>query len=146
MKPWRIFILVAALVTSTTATALTGQWERTKVECASGEQPAHDWTAWRVVLKFSESKDYTIIKSREDATMFETGEYVISDVNRICFKNDSTDNSIPVCYDLYFDSNDLRLGEYMNTSTGECVEGDYLIRYFSRDNPDAKRAGLWRGI
>ena len=129
----KILTIVSMLLAgSTYAASLSGRWQRTGVSCASGQPVNGDWGLWRVILDFRESPFYTMVKTREGSTFFETGEFTVDANNQLCLINDFYDVPAPICYDLFLNQNTMKLGEQINNATSECEQGDYLIKHYER--------------
>ncbi len=128
-----IFFLLIILSTRAFSMEISGNWQLSKVICASGDAPLWNWEAWRILLKFESPNYYTMIRQREEFTSFETGEYFDGDINQVCFKNDFNFDIPKKCYDVLLEDRILQLGQYMQSDL-DCGQGDYAIRYFSLQN------------
>lgn len=130
MKSFSVIFLVIIFSGPAFSAELSGNWQLSKVICASGDAPLWNWEAWRILLKFEAPNYYTLIRQREEFTSFETGDFYAGDAHhQICFKNDFSSEWPAKCYDVILEDRLLRFGEYMQTD-GDCIQGDYSIRYF----------------
>ncbi len=124
----RFLVLILVFTTPAFSAELSGNWQLSKIICASGDTPLWSWEPWRILLKFEAPNYYTIIRQREEFTSFETGEYFAGDVNQFCFKNDFNSEWPAKCYDVLLEDRVLRLGEYMQSDVGVQTELVVILR------------------